>query len=411
MSSAAAIEATDAARRAPGTCPPVALLTAGIDKPYTFGLAMALADAGAHLDLLGSPQVDCPEYHESPNIRFLNLRRDQAPRAGALAKLRRILDYYVRLLGYAARAKPRIFHVLWNNRFDGFDRTLLMLYYKALGKKIVLTAHNVNERERDCRDSAWNRLTLGCQYRLADRIFVHTEGMKRKLCRGFAVSENAVRVIPFGINNAVPETDLTRERARAQLGLAAQERAILFFGNIRPYKGLDLLVEAFSKLAGQDARYRLIVAGARKQGSDAYLDQILERIREAGLAGRAILRLEHVPDEETEIYFKAADVLALPYRDISWSGVLILGYAFGLPAVATDVGTLGEEIVRGETGFVCPPHDPEAFAAALAAYFGDTLFAELGARRERIRTWARTRYDWNAIARMMAQEYAALAGR
>lgn len=404
-------ENAHASRRLPAVGPEVALLTAGVDRPYTFGLATALARADARVEIVGSDQIDCPEYHRSEKIRFLNLRQDQTPRAGAAAKLRRIMAFYARLLHYAAASRPKVFHILWNNRFDAFDRTLLMLYYKALGKKLVLTAHNVNERERDGRDSAWNRLTLRCQYRLADRIFVHTEGMKRKLCSQFGVRVSAVRVIPFGINNAVPETNLTRAEARGRLGLAREDKAILFFGNIRPYKGLDLLVEAFARLARRREDVRLIIAGARKRGSDAYLDRILERIQEAGLAGRAILRLEHVPDDETEIYFKAADVLALPYRNISWSGVLILGYTFGLPSVATDVGTLAEEIISGETGIVCAPHDPDAFASALEGYFDSALYRELDMRAEKIRSWARARYDWNVIAETMIQEYAAVANR
>ena len=68
--------------------------------------------------------------------------------------------YYAKLIRYAATAKPRIFHILWNNKFEFFDRTLLMLYYRLLGKKIVLTVHNVNAGRRDSKDTRLNRLTL-----------------------------------------------------------------------------------------------------------------------------------------------------------------------------------------------------------------------------------------------------------
>ena len=71
-------------------------------------------------------------------------------------------------------AQPKIFHILWNNKFEFFDRTLLMLYYKLLGKKIVFTAHNVNIRKRDGNDSWLNRFSLKIQYQLVDHIFVHT---------------------------------------------------------------------------------------------------------------------------------------------------------------------------------------------------------------------------------------------
>ena len=79
--------------------------------------------------------LDCPEFHDKPGVNFLNLRGDQQPDANIAEKVLRILTYYAKLIRYAATAKPRIFHMLWNNKFEFFDRTLLMLYYKLLGKK------------------------------------------------------------------------------------------------------------------------------------------------------------------------------------------------------------------------------------------------------------------------------------
>ena len=86
-------------------------------------------------------------------------------------------------------------------------------------------------------------------------------------------------------------------------------------------------------------------------------------------SGRVLLRAEYIPDEETELYFKAADVLVLPYRFIFQSGVLFLGYSFGLPVVAADVGTLKDEIIEGKTGFVFKPEDSVDLASAIERYF------------------------------------------
>src|SRR5256885_15665269 len=150
----------------------VALLTGGSDRPYVVGLANELLSKGATLDLIGSDELDDPQVRGKAGLNFLKLRGDQNPKAGFLSKARRICAYYLRLMRYAASAEPKIFHILWNNRFEFFDRTLLMLYYKALGKQVVLTTHNVNQRKRDHSDTAWNRFTLRAQYRLADHIFV-----------------------------------------------------------------------------------------------------------------------------------------------------------------------------------------------------------------------------------------------
>ncbi len=188
----------------------VALLTGGADRPYAFGLATSLIANGAALDLIGSDDLDCPDFRGRPGTTFLILRGDQEPNASFVKKASRVLIYYARLIRYAATAKPRIFHILWNNKFEFFDRTLLMLYYKLLRKKVVLTLHNVNAGRRDSRDTRLNRLTLRIQYGLADCIFVHTEKMKLELIGEFGEQEARITVIPFGINNAAPRTTFFR---------------------------------------------------------------------------------------------------------------------------------------------------------------------------------------------------------
>ena len=397
-------------RGAPETA--VSLLTGGADKPYAFGLATALLAKGAAIDLIGNDDLDCPEFHCKPGVTFLNLRGDQRPDASFARKVYRVAVYYARLLRYAARAKPGIFHILWNNKLEFFDRTLLMLYYKSLGKRIVLTVHNVNAGRRDSNDTSLNRITLRIQYRLADHIFVHTEKMKSELIEEFRLQGSRVKVtvIPFGINNAVPNTLLTPRDARRRLGMGQDERAILFFGNIAPYKGLEYLVQAFRQLLAGCKDYRLIIAG-RPKNCESYWTPIREELRDDVEAGRVLLRADFIPDEETEVYFKAADVCVLPYRHIYQSGVLFLGHSFGLPVVAADVGSLKDDIVEGKTGFLFRPEDPADLANAIERYFASDLFAELESRRQEIRELAMERNSWDVVAESTMRVYAGLLQR
>jgi D-inositol-3-phosphate glycosyltransferase len=385
----------------------VALLTGGGDRPYVYGLATALVAHGAALDLIGSDELDFPEFRNHPAVNFLNLRGDQSPEAGLLTKVWRVLRYYLRLIGYAATARPKLFHLIWNNKFQHFDRTLLMLYYRGLGKRVVFTAHNVNAGRRDAKDTRLNRLTLRMQYRLAHHIFVHTEKMKQELMQEFGVESARTTVIPFGINNAVPNTSLTRDQARQRLGLGPDEKTILFFGNITPYKGLEYLVEAFRRRQARGGDYRLIIAG-RPYNCEQYWNAIREQVAEDVRSGRVLLRDEFVPDEETEIYFKAADVLVLPYRHIYQSGVLFLGHSFGLPVLAADVGSLKDEIVEGKTGFVFRPEDPADLARAIEQYFASDLYTELDSRRREIRDYANERHSWDVVGEMTMSVYAGL---
>src|SRR5437764_468520 len=207
----------------------VALLTGGGDKPYALGMAAALTSEGISVDFIGSDDLNVPEVVTNPRVNFLNLREDQRSEASAMAKLRRVSKYYLRLFGYAATAEPKLLHILWNNKFELFDRTLLMLYYKLLGKRLVFTAHNVNAGKRDSNDSWLNRTSLKIQYHLSDHIFVHTNKMKDEIVADFRVPSDKVTVIPFGINNTVPNTGLSVAEAKQQLGVNSGDKTVLFF--------------------------------------------------------------------------------------------------------------------------------------------------------------------------------------
>ncbi len=385
----------------------VALLTGGFDKHYTFGLAVALASRGVRLDVVGGDDVDSPEMHNTPELNFLNLRGSKQE-TSLIAKISRVLVYYARLIRYAVVAEPRIFHVLWNNKFESFDRTFLMLYYKLLGKKLVFTAHNVNAGKRDANDTPLNRSTLKVQYRLSDHIFVHTEQMKRELTREFGIDEGAVSVIPYGINNSVPDAGLSPAEAKKQLGLSGREKTMLFFGMIRPYKGLEYLVRAFQQLAANHPEYRLIIAGQPIKGTELYLSEIQSAIDNDPHRNQVIQKIRYIPDEETELYFKAADIAVLPYTHIFQSGVLFLSYSFGLPVIATDVGSLRDDIVAGETGYVCKPRDAVDLAEAIETYFESDLFKNLDHRREAIRDFASAKHSWDIVGEITENVYARL---
>jgi D-inositol-3-phosphate glycosyltransferase len=386
----------------------VGLLTGGFDKPYALGLAMALVSQDVHLDVIGSDDVDSPEMHMTPTLRFLNLLRSERRNFSLVKRTSRVLIYYIRLIFYVTNARPNLFHILWNNKIQLFDRTLLMVYYKFLGKRVVLTAHNVNAGKRDLTNSWLNLLTLKIQYRLTDHIFVHTEKMKTELINDFGVQERVVTVIPFGINNSAPKTDLTPKEAKHKLGIRDDEKTILFFGNIGPYKGIDILVTAFQQIAPTNIDYRLIIAGKPRGGCERYLEEIQQAISRDPHRARVIQKIGYVPDEEIELYFKAADVLVLPYTQVSQSGVLFLGYSFGLPVIAADVGSIREEIVEGETGFLCKSSNPADLADTIETYFESALFKDLSGRRKEISTYAEERHSWDTVGEATRHVYAQL---
>ena len=397
--------AVERAARSPARPISICLLTGGEDRPYALGMASTLVAQGITTDFIGSDELDAPELHRSSLLIFLNLRGDQSEDAPLRRKVARIVAYYARLAKYAARSRARIFHILWNNKFEHFDRTVLMLYYRLFGKRIILTAHNVNTRKRDSRDSWFNRLSLSIQYRLCHHILVHAAAMKDELIADFGIASQRVSVIPFGINNTSPTTALGRREARERIGLGRWEKTLLFFGHIAPYKGLEYLTAAMSELAKEDKDLRLVIAGRIKPGYAGYWKAIQSEISRAGLGKRIIQHVRFIPEAEVEIYFKAADVVVIPYVEIFQSGVLFLSYSFGLPVIATDVGSLRNDVVEAKTGFLCRRADAADLARAIRSYFASDLYHDLDQHRRTIREFANERNSWTKVGEIIEGVY------
>lgn len=373
----------------------VSLLTGGMDPPYVLGLLSGVIANPVLIDVIGNDEMKDEAVMQSQQVVYHNLRGNQDDHSRVVKRIIRTLRYYIKLVCYAFSTDSRMFHILWFNRFTYFDRTIINLYYKLLGKKLIYTAHNVNAGERDGTDTLLNRLSLRCLYGIVDHIIVHTDKMKDQLIREFGVDGRRVTVMMFGINNTTPRSQATRHDARHILGVGSHERIVLFFGNIAPYKGLDILVKALAKLKKDGEVPKLLIAGKIKDANSMpHWEDIERTIEEHNLHEHIIKKIEFIPDQDVELYYKAADVLVLPYRHIFQSGVLFLGYSFGLPVIAADVGSLRNDIVVGKTGFMCRPEDVDHLAETIAQYFRSDLYKNLSVSREEISRYANEKYSW-----------------
>jgi glycosyltransferase involved in cell wall biosynthesis len=231
----------------------------------------------------------------------------------------------------------------------------------------VLTMHNVIRRE-------------AVDQRLAgrmDAVIVHTRHGAELLD-----GEN-VHVIPHGAFE-----HLTRQADERPLPpeLAAVERpVVLYFGVVRPYKGVDVLVEAFQQV--EDAE--LWVVGRP-------LGVSMERLRRLAPPGRVRFVERYVSDAELPAYFRRADVVALPHRNVDVSGVLFAGLAFGKAMVMSDVGGFRELVADHGAGVLVPPGDSDALAAAISRVLADP--EERRRLEERAAAAARGPYSWDRIA-------------
>jgi glycosyltransferase involved in cell wall biosynthesis len=226
-----------------------------------------------------------------------------------------------------------------------------------------------------------------------------TRYFTRRLHRFVAMSDNVVRDLqeflqPHQRVNLVPHplfdnygSSVKKSEARAHLGIATNMHVMLFFGFIRRYKGLDLLLEAMATPAGRKSEAVLLLAGEFYGDEKYYLD----KINQLELTHRVLLHTRYIPESEVRYYFGAADVAVQPYRSATQSGITQVAYHFGLPMVVTDVGGLPEMVPHEVAGLVVAP-DSEEIGRAIARIFDDTdLYQRLcaGVIRERERFgWA-----------------------
>ena len=183
---------------------------------------------------------------------------------------------------------------------------------------------------------------------------------------------------------------LPKEEAKARLGLDPTKRTLLFFGLIRGYKGLDLLLEAFKHLP---ADYELLVAGEVYGDEAPYRQQVAGHEAEA----RTHLHLRYIDDQEVPLFYSAADLNVLPYRSATQSGILAVALHFEVPVVATDTGGLREVVEQADIGLIAPSTEPGAIAGAIQQFFRDKAPEAMAAN---IRAY-KDSHSWKEMARQI----------
>ncbi len=181
----------------------------------------------------------------------------------------------------------------------------------------------------------------------------------------------------------------TTAALRDQWRLLDRRRVLLFFGFVRPYKGLEYLIQALAQVRHQLDVHLLVVGEI--WGSQAYYERYAA---EFGVTDAVTFVNRYVPNEELPAIFSAADVVVLPYISATQSAVVQLAFGFGKPVITTNVGGLPEVVKDGMTGLIVPPQDATALAQAIVRYFQDDLATCLAARvqaeaAERAESWPR----------------------
>ena len=260
--------------------------------------------------------------------------------------------------------------------------------------KVLCQIDNVEPHEHHLTDKPFNRYYLHS----VDGFVYMSEQVHSELR---AYSDAPALFSPHPLFENFGER-VERSEACVRLGLDPANRYVLFFGLIRDYKGLDLLLDAWAQLrrAGRTEGRRLIVAGEFYTAREPYLN----RIADNGLQDEVLLHDRFIPDDDVKYYFSAADFVVQPYKTATQSGVTQIAYQYCVTMVVTKVGGLAEIVPDGRVGYVCEP-TPEGVAGAIERmYEGDTLqrFRENCVEERR-------RFSWEEMCSRITELYGLVA--
>ena len=267
------------------------------------------------------------------------------------------------------------------------------LLRRRSGIRVIYLLDNVIPHERYPLGMWLTRLAL----RQGHGYIAQSDQVRRDLLQVLpAVDQRTILTAPHPVYDfGAPDVPRkSRAEARKALGLPPDGKLVLFFGFIKPYKGVMHLIDAAGPLQETfgDSMKILIVG-------DIYGEAQPYRNRIAASPGRALIDLVDgfVPDETVEDYFLAADLAVLPYVSATQSGIVQIAYNYDLPVVTTDVGGLPEVVHDGETGFIVPPQDPTALAEAITRYFvedkGEAFAANVAVEKKK--------YSWERMAEVI----------
>jgi glycosyltransferase involved in cell wall biosynthesis len=256
--------------------------------------------------------------------------------------------------------RPQFIVFNWWHPFFGMAYgSIVQLLDPALRRKVCFLCHNVRPHEAHLLEQ------LLCRYafRHVQYFIVHSEEDKQKLLR-LKPSAHALRNGHPVFRQFSDERALSKAAARTRLGLPPERSLILFFGLIRPYKGLGMLIEAMPQILGK-VDCTLLVAGEFYDDKSKYT-ALIDR---HNLTNHVRLEDKYISNEKVAVYFAAADVVVLPYLEASQSGIVPIAYSFNTPVISTRVGGLPEAVIDGETGLLVDPGSPEQLADAVVRYY------------------------------------------
>ena len=367
------------------------MIDALIGNDYSLCLSDALNKADADITLIIPANKT---LSRKPEFKVLKILPSKNPEDSKIIKIKDYMLYVRSMLKLILGNNILIHYQFFRSKIE----LLFLWIFKMAGAHIVYTAHNVLPHESSKIDP-WIFRSI---YHTVDEIIVHSDFIKKKLLNQFTINKAKVHVIPHGdFNMFLPVLEKTGISARKRFAYAPEDKVLLFFGYIREYKGLDLLLDAFGTLQNHDNRFKLLIAGS--PATEALLREYSERIQATPGTQNIHAVLDFIPHENVADYFLTSDLVVLPYRKIDHSGIVHLACSFGKPVLATKVGDFEEVILPQKTGFLIEENTIKSLAEGIHNAFSDSFnLKEMG---KAAKTYSDTHFSWNRIALKTIEVY------
>jgi D-inositol-3-phosphate glycosyltransferase len=374
----------------------VCMVDSAIGNDYTFYLCSGMNFVGIDISLV------VPEDRQvgfKTNFPLIKLSPTKSADVSKLDKLGKYSNYLIKLYKYIKKNKFDVVHFQFLRRIE--TESIFFLFLRIVGIKLVYTVHDVFPLNKSKLNSLFNIVA----YKSANVLIVHSTKNKEMLLGSVSLNPEKIKVIPHGnFNDYLPEKPITKNEAREYFELNNDEKVLLFFGFIKEYKGLDILLEAVDMASKTIGNLTLIIAGAAQ--SEKLVERYNKKISELPKDIKVIYHSEFIPRDKVAIYFLASDVLVLPYKIISHSGVLHLAYSFGRAIIGTRVGDFEEFIDDGKSGILTKSNDSPGVADAIVSFYSDPDNVD------KMCSYARnlndTKFSWTNIGLNMKEIYKGL---
>lgn len=358
----------------------------GPHRPYRGGIAHFAASLQRELERRGHEVSALTFRRQYPNMFFPGQTEWEPDQGGGEEEAPRVLDSVGPWTWFSVArrlAREQIEAVVFSHWMPFFAPAYGSIARLLPGRvRKLAVVHNALPHERRFGDEVFSRYF----FRACDGLLVLSASVEWDLLQ--LAPEVPVRRAPHPVYELFGDAP-GRSDARHALALDERSPVGLFFGFVRRYKGLHVLMRALPSIVERLPSFRLIVAGEFYESRTTYLSLIDRPLRD-----HLILHDHYIPSEHVGRYFAAADLVIQPYTTATQSGVAQIAFHYGVPLIVTDVGGLAEVVPHEKAGLVVPPDDPAALAAAVVRFFGDNLAPAL---REGVRI-QREQYTWGGVA-------------